>query len=655
MLRKIRIWPYGAVSALALSTFAIQPASSQELLEAIIVSPHLTPLASPQQTGSAVTVLTEAEIANSGQIYVSDLLRRVPGVAVSQSGPRGSLTNIRIRGAESRHTKVIIDGIEANSPHSNDAFNFGTLLTADIEQIEILRGPQSALYGSDAIGGVIVITTKRGRTPGAYGSFKGEGGSRGTASGSAQAGFGTDVFQMDLAVSGLRTDGYNIARTGSDRDGSENVTINAKTHFTPTENLEFGTVMRRTMTDTEFDDDLTFDGFLDDADRSQRDDMGFFRGYVRAFSFDRRWTNTFNVQFTDHERDAFADGMRTNGSLEDHLKFTLQSDLILDQITPWERDSHTVSVLLERETSRFKNDPNPVWFPDPDELEAARQRHSIDQNSIAAEYRFGYDDTLFLSAGLRYDDNSRFDDALTYRFTASKLFERTGTRLHASYGTGVKNPSFTELFGFNPNSFIGNPDLGPERARGFDVGVEQTFWNGRAIIDVTYFNHRLTDLIDGFVCADPPACSTFTAENIPGKSPRQGVEISLSAHVTPDLVLSGSYTYLDAKTADGEREIRRPRHMANVTLDYAFHDGRGNVQLSADYNGRQKDRFFGAFPAPLVTLDDFVLVNVAAWYDINPNVRLYGRIENLLDQSYEEVFSFRGAPRAAYAGMRIHF
>jgi vitamin B12 transporter len=244
-----------------------------------------------------------------------------------------------------------------------------------------------------------------------------------------------------------------------------------------------------------------------------------------------------------------------------------------------------------------------------------------------------------------------FKNATTYRLAAAWQFRDIGTRLHASHGTAVTNPGFFELFGYYPDFFIGNPNLKPEESRSFDVGVEQKFFDNKLTLDVTYFHANLeNEIVTVF------AGFSTTVDNLVGTSQRDGVEVMLSAQLTDNLSLGGSYTYTKSRQPGGAPEVRRPKHMGNINANYAFAAGRGNVNLDVSYNGKQLDNeFASSTPESVVTLNDYVLVTLAASYKLTDNLEVYGRIENLVDQNYEEVFSYRAPGLGAFGGLRVKF
>jgi vitamin B12 transporter len=275
-----------------------------------------------------------------------------------------------------------------------------------------------------------------------------------------------------------------------------------------------------------------------------------------------------------------------------------------------------------------------------------------------AEYRGEFADRLFVTASVRHDDNDSFKDFTTWRSTASLKLSEIGMRPHASVGTGVKYPTFFEQYGFIPGFFTPNPDLKPETSFGWDAGIEFTVIRDRATIDVTYFKTNLEDKIvsQGF---------PYSLTNTLGEATREGIEVAGRYKVSPALTLGLSYTYLDAKESNGQREVRRAPHGGRLDVNYGFGQGRGNFNVAAAYNGRTDDTAFRlgvdptfgftTFTSERVKLDDYLLISAAASYKIQPGVELFGRIENLANQKYQEVYGYETAGLTAFAGIRFTY
>ena len=277
-------------------------------------------------------------------------------------------------------------------------------------------------------------------------------------------------------------------------------------------------------------------------------------------------------------------------------------------------------------------------------------KRSREQIATVAEYRGEFDDRLFVTGSVRHDDNSAFEDFTTWRTNASLALREIGLRPHASAGTGVKAPTQFEQFGSFPSFFIPNPNLKPEESFGWDAGIEATLIKDGLVIDVTYFNADLTNKIKGVGFPTTPI-------NVAGVSQREGVEIAAQVHLAPQLFFGLSYTHLDATDPNGLEETRRAPHSGRADLTYTFANGLGRFNIAAIYNGRMIDEALRLpfFSAERVSLDAYWLVNAAASYKVQPGVELFGRVENLLDQDYQEVFGYETAGIAAYAGVRLTY
>ncbi|HWL70015.1 MAG TPA: TonB-dependent receptor [Geminicoccus sp.] len=638
----------GAASVLAL-VLGQAPVLAQEsplALPGVVVS--ASRIAVPaEQVGSSVTVITAEELAERQTVLVADILRDVPGVAVSRSGGVGTPTQVRIRGAEANQTVVIIDGVEAGDPVSGE-FDFGSLLAGDIERIEVLRGPQSALWGADAIGGVVNIVTRKG-TKGWQAHLSGETGSFATVLGNARIAGGNDRVDGALAVSGLTTEGFNIAREGGEKDGAGNLTLQGNLRYRPLDNLELALTGRHADTRTDTDpQDFAFpptptNGLVIDGDEQTRTSQFTGRAQATLDLMEGAWRHTLGANLTEIDYRYYIDGQRTGGNDGRRTRFDYQSSYRFE--TPgFAAATHDLILLAEHARETFEN-----MGATPDAPE--NQKRHRDQTGLVGEYRLGLWQQLFLSGAVRQDWNSGFDDATTWRLTAAYLVPAVGTRLHGSYGTGVTNPTFYEQFGFFPESFVGNPDLKPEKSEGFDVGIEQPFFDGRLVADLTFFH---TDLEDEIVTAFDPATFLSTVVNQDGRSRRQGVELALTAEPWAGGSLHAAYTYTDAEDPDGGQEVRRPRHVASLQASQRFLDGRAQLGIGIQYNGRQTDsEFVSTTPGTTVELDSYTLVDLFGAYALTDRVELYGRVENLFDESYEEVFSYSAPGIAFYAGMRV--
>ncbi len=625
------------------SSVVTLPLQAEEKRDEIVITASRTPL-NADQVGSALTVLTDTQLENRQIRVLSDALRSVPSLAVSRSGSVGGVTQIRIRGAEANQALIVLDGIELNDPAFGSEFDFNSLLAHEVERIEVLRGPQSALWGSDALAGVVNIVTKTGKKGVQLHGF-GEGGSFATGQAGGALRGGGDGFDFALSSSFLRTDGINTSELGSEKDGYRNATGAAKGSVALTDALHVGVVGRFSVGRSEFDD-VSF-GPPVDADLEIRQRQAYGRVFATLKLFDEHWENTFAATILDTENTNFINGLEVvEGTSGQRVKYELLStvNFSTDVVQPLD---HRATLLVERETERFGQTGTPFTFfgtlfdPNQDQEDTAK--------SITGEYHIGIGDRFYATGAVRFDDNDMFDNQTTYRGTGSLKVPVIDVRVHGSYGTGSKDPTFVELFGFFPSQFMGNPDLQTETSRGWDIGGEREFFDGAARIDVTYFKSNLrNEITTDFGAALP------TPVNETGESKREGVEVSIYANPLEDWTLSFSYSHLRA-TENGEREIRRPNTLLSFQSDVRFAQGRGNFNLSLDYNSDQLDDDFSSFPATRLVLDSFVLLNLAGSFDVTDYVTLFGRIENVLDADYQEVFGFETRGIGAFAGLKVNF
>jgi vitamin B12 transporter len=598
-----------------------------------------------EQIGSAVTVVTGEELRARQVRNAGDALRSLPSVAVSRSGGAGNITQVRIRGAEAPHTLVLIDGIEANTTADGE-FDFSNLSAEGLERIEIIRGPLSSLYGSNALGGVVNIVTRSGRGPLAL-TLKSEVGSLGTRDFTARLAGGSEKAHIAISQQWRGTDGFNIAPLGDESDGSRLSSFALKGGVSPIEGvtLDFTTRYIDKSADrdafggsgplaTAVDDGSTLVHRIFLAGANLRWDMleGKLTHEVRT---------AYNETVTaDRDVHPIFGGLFKNVSEAEKAAYL--ATYRLDTPAIWAK--HSFTGLIGNEVEKFTSTSS---FGG-----GVGERSQL---AYAGEWRGEFADRLFLTAGIRHDDNDKFQDFTTWRLAASLALREVGLRPHASVGTAVKLPTMFEQFGITSN-FKPNPDLAPEQSFGWDAGMEFTLLKGRAILDVTYFNADLTNKIFGTepVLGEP---GKITSINLPGRSTRQGVEIATRLKLTPALTLGAAYTYADARDAKGAEEIRRPPHSARADLAYGFAAGRGTASLAVIYNGSMDDLAFKTsdFSQQRVVLDPYWVVNAAISYKLQQGVEVFGRVENLFDERYQEVFGFEAAPLTAFAGVKLTF
>lgn len=608
---------------------------ADEVLPPISVTASRTEIPVEQVSG-AITIITKQDIERRNAIFVSDILQGVPGVNVSRAGGLGAFTQVRLRGAEANQVLVLIDGIEVNDPAAGSEFNFAHLPANNIERIEILRGPQSALWGSDALGGVINIITSsadEGKQVTAKSSY----GADSTYEGGLNFSYGNERFDAAFGGNFIDSKGINIANTGSERDGYDNVTLHFNTGVQLTNNIEFGMNARYTNAANEFDS-----GFASPIDSFATIDVEqlYGRAFLKASFFNERWTHQFDSSLTDTSNDSvdsvFDSVSKTEGTKE---KFSYQTNIKLANHFLF-LTQQSFTFLAEREQERFTQ-----------RFDFPNQRQKTTNYGYVFEYRTQIFDHLNINGAIRFDNNDNFDDQESIRVGANYTVPSSQTRVYTSYATGAKNPTFTELFGFAPTNFIGNPNLEVERSESFEVGLSQALFSNSLQIDLALF---WEDLIDEIQTVFFPSFESTTI-NSNSRSERNGLELSVTHQVNDSLSLSGAFTYMDASEPDSlgnnQTEVRRPKNQWSGQLNYRLLADKANLNISIDHVGDRRDDDFNTFER--VTLDDYTRVDIALDYQLHSNIKLFAQIRNLFDEEYEEVFGFETEEFSGLAGIEV--
>lgn len=601
-----------------------------------------------EKVASSVTVVTGAEIEARQQRTAPEVLRYVPGVHVVQGGGPGARTSIFLRGTESDHTKVYIDGIDVSDPSSGGRiFDFGQLLTYDIERVEVLRGPQSGLYGADALGGVIVVHTKKGEGPPQFTGLV-EGGSFGTFNQAAGVSGSEKGFNYAFNVGHFRATDVPVtpadyAPPGTRRfDNSyDNWTASTKLGYDFSEAFSVNAVARYTDSKFRFtaDDPLAFPTVPEDYQSTALSKQLFLRGEAvwRAGSFA---TSIFGVSYSDTGADSInpVDPTQSAFSDGDRVKYDWRTILA---ITP--NITATVGADYQNETLHTTSEYSLFGVPGLflQEVDADEWNQGV-FGQLQAEIV----EDLVVTANLRHDENENFGGATTWRVAPSYLIEATGTTLRASYGTAFKAPSLVDRFVDFPAFFFkANPDLKPEESEGWDAGFEQAVFNGNVRFGATYFHNDITNLI----AFDPVGSTT---KNV-GQATTEGVEAFASANLTDNLRVRADYTYTDARDAQtGELLKRRPQNKASLSLGWTPAE-RWLLTASVLYIGESEDFDRATFAE--ITLPGYTVVNVAAEYELNDNATLYGRIDNLFDKQYQVPAGFDATGIGGYAGLRFKY
>ena len=605
--------------------------------EQIIVTGARTPLAS-SHLGSAATVITRADIEQRQARYVADLLRAVPGFAISQTGVTGSQIQVRVRGAEANHVLVLIDGVRANDPATGDEFHWEYLTTSNVERIEVVRGPQSSLWGSDAIAAVVHVITRDGQGGSSFNGYL-EGGSFATSNLGAGGSMGGERWSLGAGLERLETDGGNISRTGNEDDGSDITTASLTARFKASDALTIDAQLRATNAWSQFDPvDFVVTGLPTDGDVATEGDNVYAGIGLRYGASDSRVRHRLSARLFDSENRNYVDDVKDSSSASGRTTFAYQADVSLG--------ANLLSLAAEHENTDFEQ-RGAVIFGDPN------QDQTMDVSSFIAEYQGRSHARLTWIVSGRFDSNSEFDDAVTGRVSVAYAVS-DATTLRSSIGTGHKNPTFTELFGYFPEQFCGNPDLQPEQSTSYDLGVDHRMLDGALLLQASLFKQDLEDEINGFVF-DPQA-SCFTAVNETTTSKRSGTELAALWQLNDALDLVASYTYTDSQQ-NGEDEIRRPKHAGSLRLDYRSLNEKISASLAADYSGTRTDTFFPPYPEPMQTvpLSNYWLLDLTFQYRLTESTAVYLRGTNLLDADYEQVYGYATPGRAGYLGLRVNF
>jgi vitamin B12 transporter len=630
------------IAASVLPTIAYTQESNDDAkLDQIIVSASRTPL-TISRLGSTVSVISRDDIERRQARNVSELLRSIPGFAVSHTGVNGSQTQVRVRGAEANHILVLIDGVRANDPATGDEFRWEYLSTGNIERIEIVRGPQSSLWGSDAVSAVVHIITRDGSSWNGIDGYV-EGGSFSTTNAALNGAIGDDSWSLTGSVESHKTDGQNISRTGDELDGADLTTVSLSARINANETVTLRAGLRAIDAYSQFDPvDFFVTGLPVDGNVAT-DTTNFFANIGADIqSANGRFAHHIGADYFDSDNKNSVDGVGDSATASERLMLAYQIDFDIGD--------NKASVGVEHEATHFEQSGT-IGFGDPN------QTQKLDVSSIAAEYQgLAQDFTWIISA--RFDKNSMFDDALNGRL-ALYYPVSDSTILRGSIGSGQKNPTFIEIFGFYPAGHDPNPNLKPETSVSYEIGLRQDIGGGAVQLDFALFKEDLTNEINGFVF-DPVTFRT-SAENMAGKSKRSGVEASLRWSVSESFGVNAHYTYTDSTEPDfagmDSRELRRPRHSGGIGVDFRTLNERFSTTLTADFGGERTDIFFPPWPNPseIVTLDNYWLVDLAVQYRVNDSLALFAKGSNLLDEQYEQVFGYSTLGRAGYLGVRFNF
>lgn len=597
--------------------------------------------------GDSVTVISAKEQRRSQKTAVSDLLALTPGVTVSRNGGLGGSTSLRIRGAETDQTVVLIDGVKLNDPsQASGGYNFANLIATEYSHIEVLRGPQSTLWGSQAIGGVVNIVTPVPEGP-LSGSVSAEGGTHDTAFLRAYAQAGSERFGWRVGGNYLTSDGissFSRDLGGREADGYRNVGFNVRGIFRISENAS--AEVRSTWSSGRSDiDGFPPGGFSlgDIPEYAVTEELVSYAG-LNFSALGGRFENRIGFAYTDTDRH------NTDNSLTVPTTFDAngRNERWEYQGTMRFTDRLTGIVGLESERSELSSVSPSTFDPNPVPLQDSVQIDSLYGQITATPF-----DAFSISAGVRRDDHDTFGSYTTNRASAAWSVA-ANTILRASYGEGFKAPTLYQLY-----SQYGNVDLDPEEAESWDAGVEQRFFDKKLIVSATYFDRDTSNMIDFVSCfgETTPACLVQPNgyyENVQ-KTNAKGVELSLAAQLTERLAFSANYTSMDAEnTARGTPNFgrtlaRRPSETTNALLSYDWAVGL-TTAVAVQRAGRSFDTISNSY-----VIDGYTLVDLRASFAVSDKLEVYGRIENALDEEYETVRRYGTLGRTFYGGIRQSF
>lgn len=608
---------------LALALCTCQGAWATTALEEIVVTSSRIPMPL-REVGTSISVVSREDIQQLGFTSLYDVLRTQPGVSVTNTGGTGSAATLRIRGEEGYRTLVLLDGIDISDTSGPQVSpRFEQLLSSGVQRVEILRGPQGLMYGADA-GGVVNIATIA-PTEGLGGEASAEGGRYGSEQVAGNVGGGNDTVDFNLSAADFSTDGFNARNTDTvlqDDDGYNNTTANARLGYNATDKLRLSLVGRTVEGENRFDSCFTVDTF-EPTDRC-RDDYEQQAWRLAGDYEAGRFTHQLAYNGNDTDRTFYSAGessFRAKGALErsSYLGSFSASDAL----------RLVYGVDLEQES-----------------LDDGSTDVSRNQDGYYFEYQGGFGNRLFVTAGTRYDDNDDFGSHTSYRVSGAWLFPLAGgeLKLKSAYGTGFRAPSLYEV-AYNDGDFAyppaSNTTLREEKSKGYDAGLSWLDASG-IYLEAVYFDQKVEDEI----YFDLTDSSGYLQRS--GDTDSSGVELSANWPVIDSLSLRANYTFNNTETSTGSSRAYRPEHLANLGISWRTLADK--LTLGASWR-RSED----AQDVDGSQLDDYQVLQLSAGYRLTQGLELYGRLENALDEDYQEVPTYNTSGAAGYAGVRYSF
>ncbi|MDP4115566.1 MAG: TonB-dependent receptor [Bacteroidota bacterium] len=603
-----------------------------------------TPL---QQIGSAISVIDSVQIQQENKINVFDMLKNEYSLSTTQMGGPGKMSNVYLRGDNPGHSIVLLDGIKLNMCNDpNSVYDFANLSLDNISRIEILRGPQSTLYGSDALSGVInIISKESSHKPNL--NILTEGGSFNTYKGMIGSSGNFDIFNYAVNLSRYKTSGFTSAGESygnTEKDGADNYNASAHLGINLYDNLKAKVSYYFTKANADLDqnggkggDDPTYKAKTEESFFRAEESLSLMDNFITTnigFSYTRnlRHYTTESTPLYSYDSRSFYDGRK--------IKFDWQNNINLNKMFNF---VFGLEFEQEQATSEYYSTFYNSVFPN--------NKNSTSSAYLQSQMNLG--DNFFPVVGVRYDRNEKFGSVFTYRIAPAYIINSLALKLRGSAGNGFQAPSLFYLF----DPVYGNKNLNPERSFGWDLGFEKYFLGKTLTVGANYFSSKYKDLFG--------TDSSFRSINT-GKAIIKGVEVFASAGVLSNLIVKANYTYLDTKDQTDYKNatnnllkkeqslLRRPYNKAGLYISYNFMEN-ANINLETIYTGKRDDIDFTYFTYPYkrVKLVDYTLVNLAGSYRFLNNFEVYFRLENLLNKKYEEIFGYETPKRSGYAGVKI--
>lgn len=609
-----------ALAVISSATSFAQEQEQKNTLQEIVVVANRVPVPL-KQIATSVSIIDEETIRSHGNFSLSDVLRQSAAIGVSNNGGIGSLASIRIRGEEGFRTLTLFDGLKLSDPSGPQvATSVEHILSSGIGRVEVLRGPQGLSYGADA-GGIISISSASAE-PGLRANLDVQGGSRGSNQLSANLAAASEELDFYLSASDYETDGYNVRVSDSvlaDKDGYQNNAYHTRLGYNASENLRLELVHRKVEGETQYD--------------------GCFSGFSQVYDCQAIYDQQASRLSLDYGTDSFSHSIAYSNTRteRDDLALGVSAFDSTGELGRWEYlgSAHNLpgfdlvfGIDLEQEENGALDRNNRGYF---------------------VEYLSDFSDSLFLTAGVRQDDNDDFGKHTSHRISAAYLIDLSSgsVKLKSSYGTGFRAPSLFEI-DYNSGPYAFPPAAGialqEETSEGFEYGIEY-FYGDQLRMELVVFDQQVEDAI----IFDLAGFSGYLQDS--GSSISEGIELIGEYALSEQFRLSANMTFNDTERPNGLQRLRRPEKLVNFGLNYRSSNQK--LRINAFYRA-SRDSIDEQFGTPL-PLDDFEVLDISASYKISDQFEIYGRVENALNERYQEVIDFVSPDRASYIGIRVNF